>query len=386
MSNYLVYKYQVEIPVNLDTYCSHAFTSYDNRMRSVCCRAKTQFHEPILSYADTFKSVEIQKLRADLIAGVKNPICETCWRDESLGVASTRQIHMKGRTFQDIQQEIKNPHLRWLWLDPGNYCNLSCRVCFPQFSTNVGVERAERLQDKTHIVIHKPNLSVIDKEDFSSLEFVMILGGEPFLNLEHVSVLEAIIRGGRSKNCALTYVTNNSRSLPDDILRLAPEFGTLRLLLSVDAIGQQFEYIRTNGKWDQFESNLRYLRDCQRQIENLDIWANVTIGALNCMYLGDLYDWLSDNGIDHNKITSAFVEGHAYYGFSLFDTKQKQIIIDYLRQQRHDFGFVIGQIEQSAHDPALSEQFWAECAWTASRYGMRAEDYLSRLTKILGLP
>ena len=94
--------------INLDTYCSHAFTAYDNRMRSVCCRAMG--HSPVQNYAHTFQHPEIQQLRQDLQNGVKNPICQTCWRDEETGLESTRQKSIKNKPLV-LEPNIKMPNL-----------------------------------------------------------------------------------------------------------------------------------------------------------------------------------------------------------------------------------------------------------------------------------
>lgn len=366
--------------INSQTYCSHAFTSYDNRMRSVCCRAVN--HSPVDSYDHTFRHPEIQKLRQDLISGIKNSICEVCWRDEAVGLESTRQKSLIGKNVYQIQNEIQNPRLRWIWIDPGNYCNLSCRTCYPTFSTSLGVEWSKRYQNRNIMMVKKPDLSPIVTEDLSAIETVMVIGGEPFLNLEHLDLLHSIVAQGNSHNCSVIYVTNNSKKIPEPIQNFLADFKKIRIILSIDAIDKPFDYIRTGGNWHEFEQNFSYLTDLKTRYSNLEIAFNITIGALNVLYLNKLYSWIQDHS-GSDQITTAFVEGADQYMFGIFSYRQKQQLIENLRASPFPLDYVIDMIIKSQFDVLSLEKFWQDAEWTKSFHKLDIVDYLPELIDLI---
>jgi len=352
-------------------------------MKSVCCRAHN--HDPVTSYAHTFDHPAVKKLRQDLVSGIRNPICEVCWRDEDLGMISTRQRSIQDKTMDQLQKEVERPQLKWLWIDPGNYCNLACRVCFPKFSVPLGIEWAEKWEDHRQLVVRRPDLSVIADQDLSAIEYVMILGGEPFLNLDHLHIIDRVIDQKNDKKFTIIYVTNNEKSMPDRLVTYLKSFESIKfqIVLSIDAVEDQFEYIRTKGHWSNFCANLQYLRDLQSKHDNLQISVNCTIGLLNCLYLDELYTWLHTHDIEASHITAAFVEGADHYSFRVLDQDRKKRVVDHLSQSRHDLNYVIGAIEQSDFDQELIGQFWKETAWTKHYHGLDVHQYLPRLTQLL---
>ena len=367
--------------INLDTYCSHAFVSYDNRMQSICCRA--QKHSPVTSYSHSFEHAEIQQMRQDLLQGVKHPICRVCWQDESVGLVSTRQDSIKGKSIQQLEQEVESPKLKWLWIDPGNYCNLACRTCFPSFSTSLGVEWAKKYNSKQQVIVKKPNLEVIAREDLSQIQTVMILGGEPFIDQEHFKVLDSIIEQKHQVDFQIIYVTNNTRPIPDRVIDYIEKFPDLNVIvtLSLDAVEKQFEYIRTRGHWQEFSQNFDRLDAIRKQNKNLSLCANITIGLLNCLYLEPLYDWIHRNHLSNTTVS--FVEGAEHYQFKVLDFDQRQQVIEHLGRSRFDLDFVIRSIQTSSYDPALVDRFWQEIDWTHNHLGLDIKEYLPDLALLL---
>lgn len=352
-------------------------------MKSVCCRA--EMHHPVHTYNETFSNADIQQLRADLLAGVKNPICRVCWYDESVGQISTRQDSIKNKSPQQLQAEIDQPKLKWLWIDPGNYCNLACRTCYPTFSTSVGVEWSRRYHNKNIIQIKKPNIDVLIDEDLSALETLMILGGEPFLDRKHFDLISSVIS---QKNCVefnIFYVTNNIKRIPDQLLDILRQYPGIKLVVtaSIDATGKQFEYIRTKGRWHDFSENMHHLISLSKVHPNLTYTANITISLLNCLYLDDLYQWLADHEI--SNITTAFVEGADQYSFMALSESQKQKLIKTLMESKHNLSFVAKSVATSAYDPLLIDRFWQDVEWTRSYYGLIIDDYLPKLVDLINV-
>ena len=350
-------------------------------MQSICCRA--QAHRPLVSYRESFDHPDIKQLRQDLLQGIQNPICRVCWQDESVGLTSTRQDSIKGKSLDQMVDEVHRPRLKWLWVDPGNYCNLACRTCFPTFSTSIGVEWAKKYGDKQQIVIKKPNLDVVANEDLGGLETIMILGGEPFIDQEHLRIIDAVIQQKTHVAFTVIYVTNNTKPIPPAVVDYLQRYPDLKVVvvLSVDAVGQQFDYIRTKGHWRDFQQNFDRLDHLRGLHGNLTLTANITIGLLNCLYLDPLYTWIDQNQLSNTTVS--FVEGAGQYQFKLLDPVQKQKVIQRLDASDHDLAFVSRSIQTAPYDRRLIDQFWKDVAWTREHLGLDINQYLPELVTLL---
>jgi len=341
-----------------------------------------------MSYAESFNHPDIQQMRQDLLLGKRNPICRVCWSDENLGMVSTRQLSIKDKPIEVLEKEVTNPKLKWLWADPGNYCNFACRTCFSEFSTNLGVEQAKRYSNDNLLIVRKPDLSIMADQDLSEIDTVMILGGEPFLNLEHLAIVDAVIQQKQTKDFTVIYVTNNSKPLPNRVveyLRLYPAIRVI-IVLSLDAVEQQFDYIRTNGKWTDFEQNFKYLCDLKAQGLRLSFNVNTTISVMNLCYLDSLYDWMFTNRIDTQaNLTTSFVEGCDHYSFKVLGAKQKSHMTEVLNHSRYDFTNVIQALNQSVFDQQLLDKFWQEIQWTQKQHNLTIERHLPKLLDLLSM-
>lgn len=370
-------------PVNLETYCSFAFTGYDSRNRHICC--KIQSYKKYDSYAELSSSEEVQSLRSKMLAGIKDPRCYECWNEDSVNKTSMRKWSLRNKSIEDINKEIQNPTLKNYILDSSNACNLACRTCGPWSSSTIVKERKEKVQHDKWKTIHvgeikKTNVESFCKEDFTHIENIDVLGGEPLSNLEHFKVLEKIIEDGHADNCLLNYSTNGTIKIGDHHLDIMFKFKQIFLILSYDAVGKKAEYIRTGCSWPVVEENLSIFKQLRNEHPNLNLECHPTISALNIFYLDELFTWLEENNI--NKFYD-FCYYPEEYSFQLFTDKQKEKIIDHLKKSKHDMGPIIAHIEKWKHDPNLVKKFWDQVEWTKSYWNLDIKDYLPELYDLM---
>ena len=57
-----------------------------------CCKIKNNRKYDYTQLEEYFNSKELNKLREDLLGGVKNEACSRCWKDEEAGGDSLRLI------------------------------------------------------------------------------------------------------------------------------------------------------------------------------------------------------------------------------------------------------------------------------------------------------
>lgn len=294
---------------------------------------------------------------------------------------SMRIQHTQHLSAETIDDEISRPRLKTLVIDSGNVCNLACRTCGPDSSSSWWREAEFRNQKKSQkfVVTHKKtNLGSLLDEDFSSIQKISILGGEPFQNLDHLEILEHLVMTGNAAACVLFYTTNATVRLPRRVKEIFSHFQSVKLSASIDAVGSQFEYIRTNGQWQDVILNI----NDWKAIPNVDIKAHPVVSALNVLYLDDLYDWFLVHDL---KWTIVLCEWPAAYSFKIFTRPQKDALIRKLQASKHQqiHQPLIKYIDEIPHDPDCLRQFLDETEITCEFRDLAIADYLPELVDFL---
>jgi sulfatase maturation enzyme AslB (radical SAM superfamily) len=372
-----------------ETYCTYAFGGYASHEKWICCAGSGTFD----SFAEVNQSEEIQQLRQALQQGERHPRCAVCWDAEAAGNASARSVGSAGRDWQRIQLDLAQPKLRHLWIDSGSVCNLACRVCEPKYSSSLYKEHKDRFGHVT-VPITKTNVEYLVTEDFSEIENIMVLGGEPFLNLDYCTVLEEIVRQSRAGQCTLIFFSNGTVRPNRRVLDLMAQFNQVVLYFSIDAVGDQFGYVRTNGVWSQVLANVGHIQNAG--IAQLKQNFHITVSALNVMYLDELLTWMAEfydrdqdpcvaiaQAMSEHRITYMVTERPPHYSFGIFTDNQRQQALAHLESSEFDLQGMVNQIKTYQHTPAHTEKFWAETAWTEQYRGLAVAQYLPKLVNIL---
>lgn len=298
------------------------------------------------------------------------------------------------------QGNYYDPKLRALWLDSSNVCNLSCRTCSAMWSSTHLREAKDRHGSSAtnYFKIQKTDLPYLLKEDFSDIYQVFVIGGEPLLNLDHLSVLEKIVADGHAHQCKVTYLTNGTLPIPERLLKIIPEFKDLNFMISVDGVGSSFEYTRTKANWNKFVENVQHM---QKQItsNNVLFFVNITISVLNVLKLTEIMTWVAEQIGDKNipiaqRVAQLKAMGHmemttildpSYYTLSVLTPNQKDQVREYLKASPYDMSNVLNALdaENYKYSSLAARQFWEEVKWTESYHNMSLEEYLPELCRIL---
>jgi len=91
------------------------------------------------------------------------------------------------------------------------------------------------------------------------LERLYITGGEPLINERVSEILEHLVETGAASHIHLELSTNCTAVNARDIERIK-KFRRVELLLSLDAVGSDYEYIRFPARWSTVEANVRKLK------------------------------------------------------------------------------------------------------------------------------
>lgn len=247
-------------------------------------------------------SYNVEEIRAKMLAGERPSACQKCWNLEDQGIRSDRQIKNEAldyywdRDLEFIKQDVAlgNFQPRMLQMMTSYTCNAACATCGPGASSTWS-----QLERKSNRFIELKNKSyqyidldqVKHQVDFKELKTMNLLGGEPLYEKRNFELLEYIIDLGNT-DLFLSFVTNGSVALTDRQKAVLSKFKNLNFSISIDGVGNVFEYIRYPLKWNDLNDNLKFFREVTDNIST-----SYTISNLNVLYHNQTTEWLSSQGI-----------------------------------------------------------------------------------------
>jgi sulfatase maturation enzyme AslB (radical SAM superfamily) len=236
---------------------------------------------------------DLSRIRRDLLNGQFPDSCSHCAKLSHLGLKS--DIDLWNNEYDSVgRPDITGLEpVQPLILDyrPSNQCNLKCRMCGSAASSSIESEVKQNPELAKWYGSPKTELNINDKmiRYISSLNLVKvkILGGEPSID---PGVWEFINVVSNLKKKPTLKITTNGTSINPNFISLLNRFDKLEVTFSVDAIGDTYDYIRTNARWKNTEKNiLNFMKSSKCNIS-----FNVVLTPFNIFSLNPLIDWFHD--------------------------------------------------------------------------------------------
>lgn len=247
---------------------------------SPCCVSKLRSAGEA---SQVFHSSELNLLRKELSSGTPSLSCQTCWRKEAQSGNSLRTSYEKWierdpkRSAESYGAEASLEDITYLDVSFSNTCNLKCRFCNPQRSSSWATEaeilvRGSDQEFWKKWIVHQaplemPKASELAEliEKLPNLKTININGGEPFAEKKHLDFLKLLEQKKLSSKIRLTYTTNGTL-FPQEYQDLLPAFFEVEVMVSVEATGGLYQYIRGNHfrLEDQVLSNIHKMHQVSR--------------------------------------------------------------------------------------------------------------------------
>lgn len=247
---------------------------------SACCVA---LPTKTVSTIDFTNDPYLNKIRESWTNGEYPPACNNCKQAEEHLYESRRQ----GSNSWYADHELNNLDIELVKLDfwTGDICNLACVICDPHNSSTWKKEL------KFPVAVRKSTVNNYWKNiDMTKLRVIHFNGGEPLLSKEHVNFLEAV--PDKSK-VQLNYNTNGTILPSAHLLELWEKFNLVQVDISIDDVGERFEYQRYPAKWESVTQNLQWY--INNSPHNCMFGTNTSVGILNHDNVDVLMLWLSQN-------------------------------------------------------------------------------------------
>jgi MoaA/NifB/PqqE/SkfB family radical SAM enzyme len=283
-----------------------------------CCLYRTQHLGADIDHNSDNK----KKLRLRFLNNETPEACQ-CFEIEDNGGFSLRQTLLQGFSkTMFVEQTQADGYTTYfpksIDLTLGNKCNLACIMCWPPSSTGwtndwehiskwdfgqTGVF-AEKVNNKMRVI----GTDWFDNPEIQEKVFVMVsqaaaqhkgldlklLGGEFFLRQDALYVLE---RFGNIPNVYVK-VFSNGTSIHQKEIDLLGRLTNVKLILSIDGVGDVIEYQRYPCKWNVVENTAKLVKPWVKQVF-------ITVTAFNVFNVSDVLEWCNANDFSAN-INPAF--------------------------------------------------------------------------------
>jgi len=241
--------------------------------------------------------------------------CEHCKNIEDANGTSDRMLHLDFHGFRappevDTDLTAVNVTPRILEIYFSNTCNLKCIYCSEHFSSQINHE------NKTHGPFQKNGIFIPDYQQLPeeypaalnkmfewldqhiySLDKILVLGGEPFIQKETQRFFE-YIKTKELPNLDLVIFSNltiEHEKFKDQInslkvLESNNKLNHINIIGSIDCWDEQAEYVRNGLNLDLFDKNFNYLLHETNFILNI----NSTLSCLTIPSLPNLVKKIND--------------------------------------------------------------------------------------------
>lgn len=227
------------------------------------------------------------------------PECSYCKNLEDRGIESGRlQRKQDFRFFNhfNISKTDLPGEVTSLEIQISEDCNAACLMCSEQNSSTWKKYNAKndhllkiKIDQDTKSKTERRLEFIIKTVDFSKLKYITFLGGEPLKNDDHFKILKKIKEVNDFKDVVINYVTNGSYFPSDDILNFWKESKLVKINLSIDGIGDHFEYLRWPLQWKQVEKNIDKFFHLDK--EKFFVTTSYAVSPFNIFYHDRYVEW-----------------------------------------------------------------------------------------------
>jgi MoaA/NifB/PqqE/SkfB family radical SAM enzyme len=235
------------------------------------------------------KDVDIKKYfqnilstyRKKLLEGHNLPGCHTCYNMEKHKKTSGRQkqllktgilfdnwktIHTNSLLEHLMHSQNNNGETNMMpvdWqIDLGNYCNSSCIMCLPEWSSRLSQEfyRIGLTNNKPSRWVWSEDEECLDKflETLGmtkNLKYLHFLGGETTIMPAFTKILRHLIDNNRSYDVIVGFTTNLT-TWSDELVSILSKFKEVHVGTSIESLSPLNDYIRWPSNITQVKENL----------------------------------------------------------------------------------------------------------------------------------
>ena len=257
---------------------------------------------------ECYNSDNMKSFRLDMLDNKKVSNCNRCYELEEVGHDTLRKRSNDEFIFEKYGlHEDKSPivqktkldgsldevHLTYMDIRFSNICNMRCRTCGPDLSSQWFEEAVDskfnRTPEQKILQIRKGNTAFMEQFDpyLHTVEKIYWAGGEPLLMDEHWYIMNKLVELGRT-DVRIFYNTNFSKLTykQEDAVELWKKFEHVSIGASLDAGWEKGEYLRKGTIWSDTMANRERLK---QELPQHDFNISCTVSIFNVLDVCDFY-------------------------------------------------------------------------------------------------
>jgi MoaA/NifB/PqqE/SkfB family radical SAM enzyme len=285
----------------------HAFVTPNTV--SPCCAYTSNIK--LNSKDQYWESSQLKNIQKNMLDNIRDEGCGICWKKEDRGYSSLRQHsnQIYSSHLDDVKQSKTADQPFYIDLRLGNLCNLKCRMCISEWSSQIA---GEILDNPNEDWLDTPTQKVIELDNdtwnilhkwIPYVRRVFMTGGEPTIIKRNLDYIKEINDSGHSKDVELIFTTN-ATNINQQFIDIGKKFKSVSFNVSVDAVGELARYIRYPSDWSTIENNLKNIKH--------GVSLNTTIQWLNMTRLNEIFDYIENCGMAFGGIWFQLVTDPAY--------------------------------------------------------------------------
>lgn len=219
-----------------------------------------------------------------------------CWQCENLEKVGIKSFRKSMIDKFGVKQNLSGPQRIDLIFDRS--CNLACRTCDPHSSTFW----AKHLKENNLPVDEWPQVdnvarmdSILKKLDLDNIGMIQFCGGETLLGNTywHTAELLAQLVPNAKNQLELGFQTNGTQPIDPKWFDVIDRFKLVKLMVSIDGVGDKFDYLRWPANWNQVTDNILTLKE--QLPSNVMFFVQECTSCLNMFYFNEVSDWVKEN-------------------------------------------------------------------------------------------
>ena len=279
---------------------------------TLCCQSAEQSKHNLKTstIANWWTSEFVHNIRSKILSGETPNECTECSAQEAHGSQSLRQkTNADYKIFEQYADKML-AHYNYpasqpieLELQLTNLCNLKCLMCVETESNSIYSEnktlKIHQIGSQDYTVT-LAEITQIEEWIKTQPRLINLRGGEPLIVPEIKRLLRWAIDSKLLDNTQV-HITTNATKLDSEWFNILTAIPNLRVMVSIDAVGQLNDYIRFGSNWTSIEENVKAISG----IPNVELIVHAAIQNLNILSVNQLIGWCKQQNyyLDYQVVT-----------------------------------------------------------------------------------
>ena len=322
----------------------------------ICCQESRKLHTDNqkfniknISLADWFNSEPVSQFRKSILGDTPTDICSRCYHEEDIGGTSRRHranqksvIFTRTAFHSSYEQSPGIDHFELsevdgftdtmpidLHIDLGNYCNLSCKMCWSKASSTIAVQNVKwGLEDHRQYLgndwtrdEHVWNRFLNELLDIPKLKNLHFMGGETLLTKRFEDVVDFFILHKRFDLC-FSFVTNGT-TYNQLLINKLKRFTRVGIEVSIETATEHNSYVRQGTDTDVVLNNIKkYKENCDSS--SISVTVRPAIGLLSIGKYYTLLEYCLENKL---MVKSLLITYPRFLDVSILPKETKQLYL-----------------------------------------------------------